>query len=218
MMNNKFSNITIQKKLGFLALVLGFFAIFAGSPYDTSNVTINIKDLALIAQKDADNISVQSVADRIIKGNFDYRIIDTRNPKEFAEYHIPMAQNVQLPRLLDQNFYPTDKIILYSDSNEKAALGWFLMKARKFKAVYIMKGGLDEWKDKILFPKLPADATPEQIASFEKIKEVSKFFGGTPQTGASADQSQPSIKNLPKLKLPAALPNEGPRKKRKEGC
>lgn len=218
MMKNKFLNISIQKKLGFIALILGFFAIFAGSPYDTSKVTLNIKDLALIAQKDADNVSVQSVADWIIKGNFDYRIIDTRNPEEFAEYHIPMAQNIQLPQLLDQNFYPTDKIILYSDSNEKAALGWFLMKARNFKAVYVLKGGLNEWKDKILFPKLPVDATPGQVASFEKVKEVSKFFGGAPQTGASTDQSQPSIKSLPKLKLPAALPNEGPRKKRKEGC
>ena len=217
-MKNKFSNISIQKKLGFLALVLGFFAIFAGSPYDNSNVTINIRDLALIAQKDAYNISVKSVADGIIKGHIDYRIIDTRNPKEFSEYHIPMAQNVPLSGLLDQNFYPTDKIILYSDSNEKAALGWILLKAKKYKAVYILKGGLDAWKDQILFPKLPANATAEQVASFEKVKEVSKFFGGSPQTGTSADQTEPSIKNLPKLKLPAALPNEGPRKKRKEGC
>ncbi len=217
-MKNTFTKMSTQKKLGLLALVLGFFAIFAGSPYDTGKITLNVKDLALIAQKDSDNISVQSVADWIIKGNLNYQIIDTRSPQEYADYHIPMARNIQISDLLDQNFYPTDKIILYSDSNEKAALGWFLLKAKKYNAVYILKGGLDEWKNQILFPKLPANATTEQLASFEKVKEVSKFFGGTPQTGTSTGETEPTIKSLPKLKLPAALPSEGPKKKRKEGC
>lgn len=217
-MTKKISNLTTQSKLGWFALVLGFFAVFAGSPYNNVKVSMNAKDLSLIAQKDADNVSVQNVANWIIKGNYDFRIIDTRSPKEFAEYHIPMAQNIQLSQLLNQNFYPTDKLVLYSDNNEKAAEGWFLLKAKNFKSVYILKGGMNEWKNKILFPKLPTNPTPVQMISFNKIKEVSKFFGGTPQTGKGEIRTTPTVKNLPKLKLPAAIPNEGPRKHRKEGC
>jgi len=217
-MTKLFSNMTTQKKLGFLALVLGFFAIFAGSPYDNSKITINAKDLALMAQKDTDNISVRQLADWIIKGNFDFRIIDTRSSKEYAGYHIPMAQNIPISELLDQNFYPTDKLILYSDNSEKATQGWLLLKAKKFQNVYILKNGLNEWKDKILFPKMPAKPNPDQLTEFNKIKEVSKFFGGTPQTGKTGEQSQPQVKQLPKLKMPAALPEGAPRKRRKEGC
>lgn len=217
-MKKFFANLTIQGKLGLLALVLGFFAIFAGSPYNKNKITLNAKDLALIAEKKADNVSVQEVADWIIKGNFDYRIIDTRTPKEFAEYHIPMAQNIPLSKLMDQNFFPTDKLIIYSDNGEEAAQGWFILKAKNFKAVYILKGGLNAWKSEILFPKLPANPTPGQLASFNKIKEVSKFFGGTPQTGAGEEQSRPQVKQLPKLQLPENIPTEAPRKRRKEGC
>lgn len=218
-MKKMFSNLSTEKKLGLLALVLGFFATFAGSPYNNTRITLNAKDLAVIAEKDADNVSVQQIADWIIKGNSDFRVIDTRSAKEYAEYHIPVAQNVPLTELMDQNFYPTDKIILYSDNGEKAAQGWFLLKAKKFKAVYILKGGLNEWKNQILFPKMPANPTPEQQASFDKIKEVSKYFGGTPQTGGSEEENQPSIKNLPKLQLPANVPADGaPKKRRKEGC
>jgi len=218
-MKKRFSNLSIEKKLGLLALILGFIATFAGSPYNKNRITLNAKDLALIAEKDADNVSVQQVADWIIKGNSDFRVIDTRSAKEYGEYHIPVAQNITLTELTDQNFYPTDKIILYSDNGEKAAQGWFLLKAKKFKAVYILKGGLNEWKDQILFPKLPANPTPEEQASFNKIKEVSKYFGGTPQTGGTEEENQPTVKNLPKLQLPAAAPTEGPpKRRRKEGC
>ncbi|HKJ33523.1 MAG TPA: rhodanese-like domain-containing protein [Balneolales bacterium] len=217
-MSKLFSNMTTQKKLGLLALILGFFAVFAGSPYETNKITINAKDLALMAQKDVDNVSVQQVADWIIKGNFDFRIIDTRSPKEYADYHIPMAQNIQLSALLNQNFYPTDKLILYSDNSEKATQAWLLLKAKKFKNVYILKDGLNAWKDKILFPKMPANPSEGQMAEFNKIKEVSKFFGGTPQTGKRGEQEQKKVKKMPKLKLPAAIPQGAPHKKRREGC
>ena len=217
-MKNFFAHLTTQRKFGLLALVLGFFAIFAGSPYNRNKITLNAKDLALIAEKKADNVSVQDVANWIIQGKVDFRIIDTRPAGEYAAYHIPMAQNIRLSGLLDQHFYPTDKLILYSDTGEEAAQGWFILKGKKYKAVYILKGGLDAWKNQILFPQLPANPTPEQLTSFNKIKEVSKFFGGTPQTDASEDQNQPQVKNLPKLQLPENVPNAAPRKRRKEGC
>lgn len=210
---------TTQRKLGLFALILGFLAIFAGSPYKNNNITLNARELALIAKKGANNVSVQKVADMIIQGKSDFRLIDIRNPKKYAAYHIPMAQNISVTELLDQNFYPTDKLIIYSDNDEKATQAWFILKAKKYKAVYILKGGLQEWKDKILFPKLPENPSKNQMDSFNKIKEVSKYFGGTPQTGKNAQQTQPTVKKLPKLKLPAAVPNQQPRRKRRrEGC
>ena len=48
----------------------------------------------------------------------------------------------------------------------------------------MLQGGLEEWKNQILFPKLPANASAEQLAKFEKMKEICKFFGGAAQNDA----------------------------------
>jgi hypothetical protein len=87
--------------------------------------------------------------------------------------------------------------------------------------VYLLQGGLEEWKDAILFPTLPAGATPAEEFTFEKRKKVSMFFGGTPQTGAAEGNVPPAIV-MPKMEQPAgasAAPAAGtPKKKKKEGC
>lgn len=217
-MKNFFSKLTIQKKLALVAIVLGFLAIFAGSPYDKTNITLNAKELALIAEKNEDNISVQNVADWIIKGKVDFRLIDTRTPEEYEKYHIPLAQNIQPADLMDQNFLPTDKLILYSNSNKKAIQSWFLLKAKKYNAAYILKGGLTAWENEILFPKLSSNPSAEQLDYFNKIKEVSKFFGGKPENTTDNKQNQPEIKQLPKLQMPANIPTGSGKKKRREGC
>jgi len=81
---------------------------------------------------------------------------------------------------------------------------------------------LNEWKNQILFPKLALNATPEQAAAFEKVKQISSYFGGTPQL-ATAEQTTsaavPTIKPapaLPKLSTPAVGGKAA--KKKKEGC
>jgi hypothetical protein len=52
------------------------------------------------------------------------------------------------------------------------------------------------------------------------MKEVSKFFGGTPQTDSTAAATTPAF-TMPKLEMPQAAvtaPGATPVKKKKEGC
>jgi hypothetical protein len=73
----------------------------------------------------------------------------------------------------------------------------------------------------VLFPKIPQNPTPDQATTFEKTKQVSTFFGGTPLTGAR-EQPANAI-TVPKPTMPTA-PATGaaaggaPVKKKKEGC
>jgi hypothetical protein len=80
-------------------------------------------------------------------------------------------------------------------------------------------GGLDGWRDAILSPSIPPDPSPEQRASFDKMKEISRFFGEHPQTGTFEETPDQNL-SLPKLELPG-LPS-GPatttKRKRREGC
>lgn len=57
-------------------------------------------------------------------------------------------------------------------------------------------------------------------AAFEKMKEVSKFFGGTPQDGAAEQPT--AVIAMPKLMMPSgpagSTPPGSTPKKKKEGC
>jgi hypothetical protein len=205
--------------LGTLLGTLGFCALLIGTPSRGTQVTLDTVELARIVEKEVDHVSVQDLAGWIIAGREDFRLLDLRSPQEFALYHIPRAENVPLTSLADYGLLRNETILLYSEGGIHSAQAWFLLKARRYNGVYILRGGLDEWKDQILFPRMPAEQTPEQVAAYAKARAVSRFFGGTPQTGAA--EQRPSVTApLPQLPAPGASPAGGAvaGKKKKEGC
>ena len=212
--------LTLNKKLAFTAMLLGFLALFLGNPYKGNLVSMDTKELGIIVQKEVDHISAETLADNIIQGKMDFRLIDLRTEKEYNEYHIPQAENITITGLEKADLPKNEKIIIYSEGGIHSAQAWMLLRAKGYKGVYMLFGGLEEWKDKILFPKLPENASQEQASKFEKIKEVSKYFGGSPITGSAADNKTESPKiEMPKLETPSGgnTPTGAPKKK-KEGC
>ena len=216
-MKDFYHHLSLNKKLALLALLLAFFALFAGSPYRGADVSINTKDLALIVEKEVDHVTVGTLADWIIQGKSDFRLVDLRNEKEYAEYHIPSAENITPSGLERSTLLRNEKIILYSDGGIHAAQAWMLLRANGYKGVYTLQGGLEEWKHAILFPRIPENPTPEQAAAFAKAKEVSKFFGGAPQSGAAGESSGPRM-TMPKPEMPSPSAVGVAKKKKKEGC
>jgi len=217
-MKNIFPKLSMNKKLALIAFVLGLTAIFAGNPYRGSSVTMDTKELALIIDKTVDHVLAEELADWIIQGKSDFKLLDLRAEKEFNEYHIPSAELVPMAELNEYPFLRNEKLVLYSEAGIHSAQAWMLLRAKGYKAVYMLFGGLEEWIDKIIFPKLAQNATPDQTAAFEKMKEVSKFFGGSPQVGGAAEEVS-SRKSMPKLEMPGgtSAPTAG-KKKKKEGC
>ena len=212
------SKLSLNKKLAIVALVMGFAALLFGNPYRGSRMNIDTKELALIVGKEVDHIKAEELADWIIQGKSDFRIIDLRSAQEFQEYNIPGAENIPVATLEKTDLLRNEKIILYSEGGIHSAQAWMLLKAKEYKGVYILFGGLEEWKEKILFPKVPENPTQEQKVEYAKTIEVSKYFGGTPQTGGTEVKEAPKIQ-APKLETPSAptTPTTEPKKK-KEGC
>ncbi len=214
-MLEQFVKLPIRKRVGILAIILGFIAIFAGSPYDRSTTRINVKELTNISVKEDHSINADDLAEWIIKSKYDYRLVDLRNSEAYTQYNIPGSENIPIREMLNSDLMRNEKIVLYSDEETVAVQGWFLLNADNFKSVYILEGGLTCWKDQVLFPKLPAEPSKEQLALFEKKKEVSKYFGGQPQFG-----EEEQIKNeTPELKAPPKVTVTTKRKKKsREGC
>jgi len=215
-MLEQFVKLPIRKRVGILAIILGFIAIFAGSPYDRSTIRINVKEFALTSITDKSKVNADELADWIIIGKYDYRLIDLRDIEKYNSYNIPGSENIPVREILDSDLMRNEKIILYSNEETVAAQSWFLLKADKFKNVYILDGGLKCWEDQVIFPKLPAEPTKEQLTLFEKKKEVSKYFGGQPQVGGGEEQIK---RETPKLKAPPKVTVTKKRKKKsREGC
>jgi hypothetical protein len=80
-------------------------------------------------------------------------------------------------------------------------------------------GGLEGWKDDVLYPTLPAQASGAERVRFERAVALSRFFGGEPRAEGGA--VAPTPMELPKLAAPVPSGAVSPvalRKKKKEGC
>jgi rhodanese-related sulfurtransferase len=215
------SKLTLNQKLGTLALALGALAVFADvAPGHT--VKMNAKELLTGVARAEDHVTPPELAAWIIEGRTDYRLVDVRDEEAFAEYHIPTAENVPLATVADGTLSRTDKIVLYGDGGIHAAQAWMVLKGKGYTRVYTLLEGLDAWKDEVLFPVMSQSPSPEEQARFERAAQVAKFFGGQPRAVA-APGAEPTA--LPTLAAgpavaPPTLPagaGGGPRKKR-EGC
>lgn len=214
-----FANYPPRKRLGLLAILLGFIAIFAGSPFDKVETKINSKELSMISVDDISNVQVEQLADDIIKGKYDYRLIDLRKSTEFTQYNIPSSENIQVDQILKSDLARNDNILLYSDNDFETAQAWFLLKSNNFKGVSILKGGLKSWQENILFPTCGCDPNPtiEQQHKHNKLTEVSKYFGGSLQSVSISESKE--IMNMPKLEAPSGVTLKKTKgKKKREGC
>jgi hypothetical protein len=212
-------NSTLNQRLAALAIVLGALAVVAGDPYQGHTATIDAKELAIIVQKEVDHIAPLELADWIIQGRSDYRLIDLRSEKEFSTYAIPGAENVPMASLTDHGLTKNEKIILYSEGGIHSAQAWMLLRSLGYQGVYILRGGLEGWNDEVLFPTLADNADAATRINFAKTAEVSKYFGGSPRSGGGQTTAARPAIAAPKLDVPtAAAPAGGAKKKKKEGC
>jgi rhodanese-related sulfurtransferase len=198
---------------------VGLFAAFAGDPYRGSHATVDTKDLALRVSKGADVISPGQLADWIIQGRSDFRLIDLRSEKDYATYHVPTAENVPLASLTPGFAGHNEKLILFAEDGAESAKAWYLLEAQGFRSVYVLDGGLQMWRTTVLFPRRTSDMTQ---SAFERRVQVAKFFGGAAQTNSAA--VMPAEIVMPNPATPVASPTAAPvisktqPRKKKEGC
>jgi rhodanese-related sulfurtransferase len=227
------SRLTLNQKLGALALLLGAGAIFA-APTRGGAVSLDPAELAAIVQREVDHVRVEELADWIVAGRADYRLVDLRDEKAYAEYHIPGAELIPVTGLQAAPLARNEKIVLYSDGGIHSAQAWFLLRARGYQGVYILLGGLDTWRDEVLFPALAESPTPFQAERNAKLQARAAHFGGRARVSVASptDSDTPAAATTPPIAAaPPALPATAPpaaiagatgaapaRKKKKEGC
>lgn len=211
----RFVPTSLEGKLALAAVALGVLALF-GNPYRGETVTVATQDLAWNLQQ-AERLSAPDLADRLISGKTDHRVLDLRSAEAYAEYHVPGAESAPVSELgtelADYPLYRNETVVLYGDDAVGTAQAWLLLQARGYHGAVLLDGGLDAWKQQVLFPALPEGSPPEVVA---RAKAVAEHFGGQARVGGAAVGDAPM--EMPKVEAPAAVAPAARKPKRKEGC
>ena len=208
--------LTPVRGLAVALVALGAFAVVGGNPYRNGRVTMDTGEMAAMVAGKADHVDATEVAGWILANRADYTLVDLREASEYATYHIPGAINVPLAELTADVAPRTEKVVLYSDGGIHGAQAWMLLKALGFKAVYSIYGGLDAWKDDVLFPAAPSETDAAAQAEFRKRAEVSKHFGGKPRGASGSADPEQALPTPPPAAPAGAVPKA--KRKKKEGC
>ena len=123
-------------------------------------MTVDSRDMAWLAANGSDRVAARTLADWIIQGRSDFRLIDVRTPAAFAAGpRIPSAENIPLTALFDAGLDRGEKILLVGDDQVAVAQAWLLLEASGYAGASIVDGGLAAWRDQVVYPRVDgADA------------------------------------------------------------
>jgi rhodanese-related sulfurtransferase len=219
-MSKLLSKLTLNQRLALLAFVLGLVAL-AATPARGGRVTVDSRQLALLVANASNRVAARTLADWMIQGRSDFRLVDIRTPAAFAAGpQIPSAENIPVMALLDSDLAREERILLIGDDGVAVAQAWFLLEAAGYPGAFIVDGGMAAWRDQVVYPRVDG----VDAAARAKLEAVSAHFGGAPRSGAAAGapdaapemavaQASPGVPKLPTT----AAKKPAPAKKR-EGC
>jgi len=210
----------------FAVLLLGLGLLVARGAPNMSGPLPNGSTILSQIQLKQDHVEPMALAKRIVEGKNDFALIDTRQPWEFDDYHIPGAVNVPLEQLLTdagRAQLPKQKeIILYSSGGTHAAQAWVVLAASDYKVKTVLDGLQGWWRDVITPVSLKITDETKDAQEYKERKSIREYFLGT---GAPAGKPAPAISGstpAPKTVAPAGTPTESspsaPGKSKGGGC
>jgi rhodanese-related sulfurtransferase len=181
----------VERALAVAAVVGGALAVVAGSPTRATHGSVDVTELARIVEHEEDHVTAVELAKWIRDDKAGLRILDIRSGSEFDDFHIPRAMRVPLAEIARMPLDSAATYVLYSEGGTHAAQGWFLLRARGVKNVFFLRGGLYEWLEQVMNPRV-ASTTPQ--AQRDSIRALTLWFGGKMQVVDSASTTTtPSV-------------------------
>lgn len=155
-------------------------------------------------------ISVDQVADRLIKEDPSLMLVDVRPSEEVKSYTLPGSLSIPLSDLLKpewQDYLDQDAmdVVFFSNGDVFADQAWVFCKRKGYNNIYVLSGGLNSWFETIMQPTPPDDTAPsEAFDRYAFRRGAAMFFsGGSMETGNTATEAKPVILNKRKKKTAA---------------
>jgi len=160
---------------------------------------VSLVDVAQAAARQDDRASVEELANWIVEGRGDFKLIDVRSPEDFESGSIGDAENIPIAQIASQDVLqrlPTDRmVIVYSNGSENAAKAMVLLRMSGIDA-HVMTGGYNAWHARILNPDIPADEVDGENLQVTEQRALSCYFVGerSDQAGArKRKESEPFV-------------------------
>ena len=160
---------SLNLKLAFFALTLSLLALIASIFFTDHLPSENISG--------SNYITVLDLAESI-KNRDSITLIDLRSNEDFDQFHIPTAKNLILPELIDDDFNANTKIVLYSEGDSLSSQAFFALKRKGITKIRVLKGGVQAWYNRLLYPRMPKEVPIEDKALANRVKSLSTYFGG----------------------------------------
>jgi len=164
-------------------------AILMFLPEKGKNNELNPEELLLEINNPSRFLSVDRVAHRLVEKDPSLLLIDVRSEKDYNDFSLPGAMNIPVNQVVlpeNEDYLNRDdlEIVLFSNDDLYADQAWILCSRMGYQNLYIMKGGLNEWFDKIMQPNLPAATESKDAFDLYSFRlAASQFFsGGTLET------------------------------------
>ncbi len=168
------------------ALVLALFAAVAGTPYAAG----------ADGDSSVSSVHVVDVAEWIRDRRTGLQIVDLRPSEAFDRFNIPTAINVQLGGLGVSGLDSTGLVVVYDDGSGLAERGKTILKALGFDSVSVLRDGVGRWVADILNPAVARDATDMERAEFDRVVDLSRYFGGMPRVVDRVDLDESASTKL----------------------
>lgn len=162
------------------------------------------KELLATIEAAGDHIEPEELAQRIYSGEGELLVVDIRDEREYAQFHIRKAKNIALKDLPEalQPFKDRGMIVLYSGGMTHAVQARDSLARLGFQNVYILTDGIAGFVDRCLKP-LSLRPEPVDGSSALRIQSWRAFFLSPEPVleGATASFSMPSS-SIPGLVQP----------------
>ncbi len=165
-----------------------FIALGAGLFFMPEQSHDKALDPEMVLQELADQsrfISVDEVADRIIKQDPALLLIDLRSEAEYRKFTLPGALNIPLDKLLEEGapYFNRDEynLVFFGNGDVIAEQAWMIARRQKSPHVQVMRGGLDAWARQVLDPPAPAPTASQEAFDRYQFRLAARqyFFGGS---------------------------------------
>jgi rhodanese-related sulfurtransferase len=180
----------VHRTLIAAAIALALGAVASGDTRNTGFADVDVNGLAHDVESEGDHVTAMELAGWIRDRKPGLRVLDVRSDSEFAAYHIPSAQRLPPSELATLAPRDGETLVLYSDGGAQ-------LRARGYRNVYVLRGGLLDWTENVLNLALPPTSTPAR----DSLAALSRYFGGVPRTAASmAAESLTTAASVAKLR------------------
>ena len=160
------NDISINKRLA----LIGFGIVLAGLV-----MALAFPDGLKGVNRQPQFIGVVELAQKI-KNREKMRIVDLRDEEAFEEFHIPTAINTPLDQI--DHTLIKEPTIVYSGDDLLTRRLWDELPDSIRNRTVIVYGGVHDWFDRVLYPKLPFGNEIKNKKLVNQIHDLCQFYGG----------------------------------------